>query len=187
MRPFITLAALCGVASAATTGNYTVNPSDIDTSDKATWCNSQFNTCSTLCDAGGDGTETDTCDSETLEYDCTCNNGTAPGLEYYSNSMDSILCQKTFELCIEDTVGDSAGQSACKTDIQDTCGDLDPNDAEASTDNSDSSASTTGTSTATTTADASDSTDTVDSAAAPIYHYGKAAGAVAIGLMAYML
>jgi len=29
---------------------------------------------------------------ETLEYDCTCSNGTAPGLEYYIQTMPTVSC-----------------------------------------------------------------------------------------------
>ncbi|KAK3902879.1 hypothetical protein C8A05DRAFT_33380, partial [Staphylotrichum tortipilum] len=85
MRQNILLAALSAltVATAQTT-NFTINPGAVKPSIRSDWCNAEYNTCGKLC--SGNPTAND-CDVNTLEYVCTCSNGSAPGLQYYIQSM----------------------------------------------------------------------------------------------------
>lgn len=68
--------------------------------------------------------ETNTGDQETLEYTCTCTNGTEPGLQYYDSSLFSLVCQEAFKQCTNASAGDPVELPKCKDDIQARCGTL---------------------------------------------------------------
>ncbi|KAL2261050.1 hypothetical protein VTK26DRAFT_4770 [Humicola hyalothermophila] len=129
MRQDILLAALSAltvVAAQSQSQNFTINPGSVDPGLKAQWCNAQYDSCNTLC--GSTPNEND-CRTETLEYNCTCANGTAPGLEYYTQTMPTFICNQAYSDCIEANVGSSRGQDECKKNIKSRCGTLDPNKA----------------------------------------------------------
>lgn len=182
MRPIFTALSFSSVAFAAI-GNYTVDPEQIDTSTRVNWCDSQFNTCNQLCNVGGGGTKTDRCEPSTLEYTCLCNNGTAPGLEYYEDSMEYNKCKYRYSLCIVDNEGSQADQALCDTEIGDTCGDIPVSEATAPepTTTSESAA------TSTSASSSQEDEDSDSGAKSQLPQYANAAGAIAIGLFAYML
>lgn len=62
----------------------------------------------------------------TLNYACTCANGTAPGLPYYSRTMPTFICEETKKDCIDDAHGDTAAEKKCGDASKSTCGTLDP-------------------------------------------------------------
>jgi len=129
-----------------------------------------------------------------LSYHCTCQNGTAPGLQYYTQTIYSFVCQQAFNDCNLQNVGNKTGQDACVTNIQDNCGTLDPTKFVPTT--SSSSTATTSSPTATgapsssptasgTGAAASSSSS---HAAAPTAAYlGNGAAVVAAGIFAALL
>ncbi|KAJ0151906.1 hypothetical protein CTA2_294, partial [Colletotrichum tanaceti] len=130
----------------------------------------------------------------TLEYSCICPNGSAPGLEYYEQTMPTFICTKAFEDCIAANVGDRAGQTNCTEGIRSQCGTLNAQADEASPTTTSASASATNTPTGTGNADAAATTAPSSASssawAAPTANparYGNAAAIAAIGLFAYML
>ncbi|MCJ1480929.1 hypothetical protein MMC06_001084 [Schaereria dolodes] len=132
-----------GFAAAQTNGT-TFDPSSVPLSMRNSWCNGEINTCGTLC---GGHTSNNNCSGTDLTYDCTCSsNNSAPGLQYYMQSLPFFICQKSFDLCIAAHPDDSAGQSACNTTY--VCGTLNASDANVATTSS-ASPSSTGTPTST--------------------------------------
>ncbi|KAK5658793.1 hypothetical protein OQA88_1605 [Cercophora sp. LCS_1] len=122
---FVALSALTLVA--AQSNNFTIDPSTVKLETRSAWCNGEFNTCNLLC--GSDPLDNQ-CDPATLKFSCKCQNGTAPGLEYYQQTLPTFLCEESYGRCIEKTTGDSQAQSRCAKDIRAKCGTLDPTKAE---------------------------------------------------------
>ncbi|KAJ4296058.1 hypothetical protein N0V88_004760 [Collariella sp. IMI 366227] len=128
MRQNILLVALSalGVATAQSQ-NFTIDPNSINPSLKGEWCNAEYNTCRILCAENPTANE---CDATTLKYVCTCQNGTAPGLDYYTQTIPYFICDKAFSDCIAANTGSSRAQDECKTNIKNKCGSLDPTKAD---------------------------------------------------------
>jgi len=53
----------------------------------ATWCTGEQNTCATLC---ANNPKANDCDPATLAFNCLCQNNSAPGLQYYLQSMPTV-------------------------------------------------------------------------------------------------
>ncbi|KAK1996201.1 hypothetical protein LX36DRAFT_126923 [Colletotrichum falcatum] len=167
-----------------------INVAAITVNQKANWCVAERNTCTALCQPIP---TTNDCDSNTLEYSCICRNGSAPGLEYYEQTMPTFICNKAFEDCIAANVGNKNGQDNCTTSIKSQCGTINAQASEASSPSSTSAAATqapSGTGSANTGATTAPSSSTSSAWAAPTANparYGNAAAVAAIGLFAYML
>ncbi|KAK3984825.1 hypothetical protein QBC44DRAFT_374755 [Cladorrhinum sp. PSN332] len=139
MRHSILLAALSAVtAVVAQNQNFTIDESKVTTGTKIDWCSAQFNSCGDLC---GGSPKANACESSTLDYTCTCQNGTAPGLDYYSGTLPSFICNEAYRQCIENNPTDVKAQANCKTTIQDNCGTLDPSKAQVGSGSSQSTSS----------------------------------------------
>ncbi|KAL0936422.1 pci domain-containing protein [Colletotrichum truncatum] len=197
MRTSFAVLALSAIAAVSAQrkvySNTDVNVAAIDLNLKASWCTGQRNTCNILCDR----TTANDCEPTTLKYTCTCNNGTAPGLEYYKQTIPTFICLQAFEDCIQANVGDSRGQGNCTTNIRSQCGTIDAQENDAATTTTTTSAPTntpagTGSGTTGSGSQASQTPATSSSqayaapTAAPA-RYGNAAAVAAIGLFAYML
>ncbi|KAG9244625.1 hypothetical protein BJ878DRAFT_505470 [Calycina marina] len=142
--------------AAQTTANSTIDASTVDLSLRNSWCVGQLNTCGTLC--AGD-TQYNTCDGSTLNYTCTCAaNDSAPGLEYYLNTMPTYICEQVFAVCNTDNAGVASALAKCLTDEETNCGQIDA--SELSFSSSSSSASATATATSSGTAGAASTTQT---------------------------
>ncbi|KAK0633070.1 hypothetical protein B0T14DRAFT_419650 [Immersiella caudata] len=186
MRQSAVFVALSALGLVAAQSNFTVDPNTIEPTKRTEWCNAQFNTCGILC---GGVTKANTCTPTDLKFVCTCSNGTAPGLEYYIQSMPTLLCQQAFSECIDDNIGNSQGQGKCTTDIKNRCGTLDPAKAEigggGGGGSSSTSAAPSGTPAATTGGEAAAST-TARAGAMPTA-IGNGIAAVAAGVLAAAL
>ncbi|GAB1310873.1 hypothetical protein MFIFM68171_01083 [Madurella fahalii] len=191
-----TLSAAFALA-AAQSQNITVNPGTVDPGTRAGWCGAQFNTCRMLC---ANSLTANTCDSDTLEYDCRCSNGSAPGLQYYIQTMPTFICERAFSDCIAANTASAQAQEECETNIRSQCGTLDP--AEAQTggggqtggdDSSEDSTSTGASSSATQPpaagSDSTPSTSTSAGVAAPTNaaYLGNGIAVVAAGVFAALL
>ncbi|UPK97981.1 hypothetical protein LCI18_008916 [Fusarium solani-melongenae] len=177
--------------------NMTIDAGTVDFGTRADWCNAQQDTCDTLCK---DDTEANDCTVETLKWECACSsNSSTPGLQYYTQTMPTFICQELFAQCISQNAGSQSGQRDCKQKIQALCATQSPPKNTASDDDDDDDDATTTLSTATrsatqSVASASATEDTVtstssDGLAAPtMAPAGKgAAAAVALGMLAYLL
>ncbi|KAK4132257.1 hypothetical protein BT67DRAFT_451063 [Trichocladium antarcticum] len=139
MRQNILLAALSALTVAtAQTQNFTINPDDVKPGDRADWCNAEYNTCRLLC---GGSMKANACSPTTLDYTCTCSNGTAPGLEYYIQTIPTFICEHVYSECIAANTASSRKQDECKANIKSKCGTLDPTKAQIDSGSSDSSSS----------------------------------------------
>ncbi|OHW92530.1 hypothetical protein CSPAE12_08898 [Colletotrichum incanum] len=168
-----------------------INVNAVTVNQRANWCVAERNTCKVLCQPNP---TTNDCDSTTLEYSCLCPNGSAPGLEYYEQTMPTFICQKAFEDCIAANVGDKNGQDNCTDTIRSQCGTINAQANEASGTTTSASASATNAPTGTgsavagaTTAPSSSSSSAWAAPTANPARYGNAAAVAAIGLFAYML
>jgi hypothetical protein len=125
-----------------------------------------------------------------LAFNCTCAaNNSAPGLQYYLETIPTYLCQQVFIICNADNVGDAVAQALCLTNKNNDCGTLDPtNFTAAVSTSSSSSATTTPTGTGASTAATSSSSKAAAATMAVLQNYGS--GAMAVGFAAalgYML
>lgn len=177
--------------------NMTIDPGTVDFGTRAGWCNAQQDTCDTLCK---DDTEENDCTAETLVWECACSsNSSTPGLQYYTQTMPTFICQELFAQCISQNAGSQSGQRDCKSKIQALCATQSPPKNTASDDDDDDDDATTTLTSATrsatgTAASASATEDTVtstssDGFAAPTMAPagGAAAAAAALGMLAYLL
>ncbi|KAK7739960.1 hypothetical protein SLS53_005554 [Cytospora paraplurivora] len=183
MRSFFAVAALSALLVAAENSTFSIDPSEVKLTTRASWCQGQTSTCSILCDSNP---VDNSCDVNTLDFECTCTNGSAPGLQYYTQTIDTA-----YDDCISANVGDSTGQKNCTTSIQDNCGTLDPSDYTATTTTSSAAASTAAATSAATASSASTVASTTSSQAAAaatnLQHIGTGAFAVGMGALAYLL
>ncbi|KAK3394655.1 hypothetical protein B0H63DRAFT_461580 [Podospora didyma] len=187
MRQNILLAALSALTVAtAQTLNTTVDASTVDGTTKGLWCNAQFETCRTLC---ANNPATDSCDPPTLVFDCTCQNKSAPGLQYYIQTIPTFMCAEAFARCQAANAQSAIAQAKCK-EIDNQCGKLDPAkgkfDAPVS---STSSATAPGTSQTKVADNAAPASSTSKAGAAPtnMAYIGNGMAAVAAGVLAAAL
>ncbi|OTA07752.1 HFB protein [Trichoderma parareesei] len=139
--------------------------------------------------------------SATLKYDCTCaSNSSAPGLQYYTQTLPTFICEQLYANCIQTNAGNQDGQRACKNNIQKLCATQNPpTAAEISSAEDQSTAAATATTKAASThhaatttgaqtaSSAAQSTTSSGFAAATLGPAGSGAFAIAAGIMAYML
>jgi hypothetical protein len=191
MRAYLTTIALSALTLVvADKGNFTINLDNVTPSTKAAWCQGQINTCGTLC---VDTPKANNCTPSDLTFYCTCQNGSAPGLQYYTQTIDTFVCLEAFDECITAHVGDKRGQDACTSDIKNQCGTLDPTKFQGSSsshsDSSSTSSSASGTGTPTSNPSGSAPTTSASKAgAAPTAVYlGNGAAVVAAGIFAALL
>ncbi|KAE9376851.1 hypothetical protein N431DRAFT_542333 [Stipitochalara longipes BDJ] len=106
--------------------NLTFDPSTIDLTTRGQWCQAEFNTCKALCGT----TSSNNCDPNTLNFTCSCaSNNSAPGLQFYQQTMPTFVCEQNFKLCNAAAVNDvnsAAAQAACAATEQADCGHIDP-------------------------------------------------------------
>ncbi|KAL7894727.1 hypothetical protein HDV63DRAFT_383427 [Trichoderma sp. SZMC 28014] len=182
--------------------NMTIDPNTVPQQQRAVWCQGQTNTCQVLCD---NNTDENDCNQAELTFDCTCaSNSSAPGLQYYTQTLPTFICQQLFSTCIQTNAGNADGQDECKNNIQKLCATQNPptiaeiskqadaSTAAATTTDSSSASSTAGHA-ATTSADKSasssaSSTSSKGAAAATMAPAGAGVFAMAAaGLAAYAL
>ncbi|PHH75080.1 hypothetical protein CDD82_4606 [Ophiocordyceps australis] len=109
-----------------------IDPNSVSTQQRAVWCQAQTNTCGLLCD---NNTGKNACSQEDLGFECTCaSNSSIPGLQYYTQTMPTFICETLFSQCNMENVGNADGQKACTTNIRDLCGTNPPPKAPVSSD-----------------------------------------------------
>ncbi|KAF4446632.1 pci protein [Fusarium austroafricanum] len=197
---FALLAMAVSVVSAQSVKDYkssldmTIDPNSVDLATRSAWCGAQQNTCDTLCK---DDTNKNGCTESDLKWECTCSsNSSTPGLQYYTQTMPTFICQQLFSQCISQNTGSSSGQRDCKNKIEAKCAKQNPPKNVASNDD-DTSSTASESATTSATRPTSDATNTAgsvtstssDAFAAPTMAPagGAAAAAVALGMMAYLI
>ncbi|EAW15173.1 uncharacterized protein ACLA_058310 [Aspergillus clavatus NRRL 1] len=95
-----------------------VNISNIDIGLRNQWCQSQTSSCPLLClqmKNATDSPEENTCDSDTLEFSCICDNNKSPNASEYSQTIPYFLCSQQNDDCVTRCDGDSTCQSDCRS------------------------------------------------------------------------
>lgn len=164
----------------------TVNGTQIDPATAATWCSAQINTCSTLCNGDVSPGPNDNCSTTTLAFTCLCtSNNSVPGLQYYTQTMPTFICEEVYKICIANGENDQAAQNACTKTRDADCGTLNPANYTAAPSSTSASATPTPSSTAATSGSATSATPTPSKNAAPLMigsEYGT--GLLAAGVAA---
>ncbi|KAF5622040.1 PCI domain protein [Fusarium tjaetaba] len=195
--------AVSAVSAQTTVQNYkssldmTIDPNSVDLATRSSWCGAQQNTCDALCK---DDTNENKCTENDLKWECTCSsNSSTPGLQYYTQTMPTFICEELFSQCISQNTGSQSGQKECTSKIEDKCAKQSPPKDVVSDDDDDTSSTATDTATTSTSATraSSEATGTAasvtstssDAFAAPtMAPAGRgAAAAVALGMMAYLI
>ncbi|KAL2866766.1 uncharacterized protein BJX67DRAFT_127281 [Aspergillus lucknowensis] len=173
--------------------NYTFPPGFnlglVDDQKKASWCLGQRNACPEIC---GGSARDNRCDAQTLDFTCTCSNGTDADVALYEDTIPFYVCQENYGQCINlSTTQD--GDDEC-TDGLNQCGSLNASaPVSTSTPTSTSAPTETGSSneddsqTTPTPTDSSDSPEETDGAMSLMQNYGLAGFAtvvvVALGML----
>ncbi|PLB36681.1 uncharacterized protein BDW47DRAFT_47665 [Aspergillus candidus] len=133
----------------------------IKSTDRAAWCRGQRNTCPKMCDGAAND---NSCDTETLKFTCTCEDGSSANSTDYMQTVPYYVCEANFGQCISRSP-DLDDQEKCKT-AKEQCGSR--NASETSTTSSSSaSPSPTGTSTDKEESDAGTTTGSSSSTPSP--------------------
>jgi hypothetical protein len=195
MRTFVATlvaSALVGLSTQTTVSDlpFEINISIYDISTLNGWCASQIHVCDVLCD---NDTKSNSClPGPPPVWECTCNsNSSEPGAQYYSSSMQAILCQQAFGQCQEANAGDSQAQETeCEEGIQATCGTLDITDFDSGSDEDNVESTTTSAAPATTTSSSSTPAATTDipdfAASVPVFATSGLA-VIIVGVFAQLL
>ncbi|KAF5572604.1 PCI domain-containing protein [Fusarium pseudoanthophilum] len=193
--------AVSAVSAQTTVQNYkssldmTIDPNSVDLATRSSWCGAQQNTCDALCK---DDTNENQCTENDLKWECTCSsNSSTPGLQYYTQTMPTFICEELFSQCISQNTGSQSGQKECTSKIKDKCAKQSPPKDVVSDDDDDTSSTATETATTSATRASSEATGTAESvtstssdafAAPTMAPAGRgAAAAVALGMMAYLI
>ncbi|KAM5384050.1 hypothetical protein BFJ63_vAg3699 [Fusarium oxysporum f. sp. narcissi] len=173
----------------------TIDPNTVDLATRSSWCGAQQNTCDTLCK---DDTNENKCTENDLKWECTCSsNSSTPGLQYYTQTMPTFICQELFSQCISQNTGSQSGQRECTSKIDDKCAKQNPPKDVVSDDDDDTTSTASDTATTSATRASSATTGTAESvtsttsdgfAAPTMAPAGRgAAAAVALGMLAYLI
>ncbi|PLB54275.1 hypothetical protein P170DRAFT_12103 [Aspergillus steynii IBT 23096] len=150
MLPILLLSTL--VASATAANNYTLpegfDLNKVNPSTRASWCVAERNACPKIC---GGVSNANSCDPSTLDFTCTCGNGSAANVEPYQGTVPYFVCQENFGQCIERS-SSLDEEEKCK-DARSGCG------SQNASESSSSSSTTTSATSLPTATESSDSSD----------------------------
>ncbi|KAF2243517.1 hypothetical protein BU26DRAFT_409534, partial [Trematosphaeria pertusa] len=94
-----------------------IDPSSVSASDRSTWCRSQTDTCSTLCDAN---TSENACDANTLDFSCACVAQVSFNISDYNGSIPAFECTTWIQQCVlQSSVNGTEQQQQC---LSHSCG-----------------------------------------------------------------
>ncbi|OJJ05383.1 hypothetical protein ASPVEDRAFT_55286 [Aspergillus versicolor CBS 583.65] len=157
----------------------------VESTEKSGWCRGQLNNCPQVC---GGSSKVNRCDSDTLEFTCTCSDGTEANVEEYQDTIPFYVCQANYKQCISHS-STQDGDDVCTAGM-DKCG---SKNASAPTTTSSSPSSSTTLSSETsgssngdqsgneaTATDSSDSSTPTDGAMSLMQNYGLAGFATVV-------
>lgn len=190
-------ATVASAQSAQSTNNYTsslemhIDANSVPDQRRAVWCQAQANTCDLLCNNDADK---NSCSQTDLKFECTCaSNNTSPGLQFYTQTMPTFICQELFSQCNMQNVGSADGQEACNAKIRAHCGTIPPPKVPISSDDNgdhDSNTPISSTMSGTTASPTGSAVSTTSRGLAPTMvpvANGAAAAAVALSFWAYLI
>ncbi|KAL1304872.1 hypothetical protein AAFC00_003795 [Neodothiora populina] len=121
--------------SYSTSGPIAINPDTVDPALRATWCRAETESCRQICSTYS----ANTCDSNTLTYNCTCATGSTPNITDFQQTLPFFICQQWITDCVAGHPNDLDGITACHSV---TCGDRNASSASSSSSSSSSASST---------------------------------------------
>ncbi|KAA8567346.1 hypothetical protein EYC84_010374 [Monilinia fructicola] len=159
----------------ANDANNTIDPNTVDPSLRSQWCTGEINTCGTLCSGDYDS---NTCDTSTLNYTCTCSsNGSTPGLQYYLQTMPTFICaRRSTRTVLPQERTTPPRQKLCTQAETKNCGKLDPDKYVPAATSSAASSSASATATSSSTATSATASAATSSAAASALNIGREYG-----------
>ncbi|KAE9971342.1 hypothetical protein BLS_004478 [Venturia inaequalis] len=116
---FSTLAVAIGAFASAVSAqaNFTsccnVTPTSVEMVTRLSWCRAQQNTCPETCQNGQ--VSANTCDANTLTYNCTCLSGPTGNISDYAQTLPSLECDNWKGQCTAAHPNDLAGQTFCQS------------------------------------------------------------------------
>ncbi|KEY68377.1 hypothetical protein S7711_01154 [Stachybotrys chartarum IBT 7711] len=96
--------------------DYYLDPDTVNEGLRGTWCDNQLSTCPLICRDQGDAPDINTCDPDTLQYECICEGGDVPDVDEYSLTLPYFLCQEWGNRCVTACGGNSQCASDCRED-----------------------------------------------------------------------
>jgi len=106
---------------------YYIDPNTVPIATRDGWCTTQKQSCPLLCtqvQGGSRTTSSNDCHADTLTFTCVCGNGISPNASEFSQTLPYFICQEYGNQCVTGCNGNTACQSACRTDHP--CGAQDP-------------------------------------------------------------
>jgi hypothetical protein len=119
MHSFKISAAFVATALFSLTAAQSIDPDSVDLPTRKSWCQSQQSSCPLLClqlSGSSSTTAANTCDPETLDFECICGNGQSPNASEYSQTLPYFICTQYNTQCVMGCSGDSTCQAACVDD-----------------------------------------------------------------------
>ncbi|KAL2063488.1 hypothetical protein VTL71DRAFT_5293 [Oculimacula yallundae] len=119
---------------------YTIAPDSVPLPTRQGWCSSQVASCPLLClqlQGESSTTAVNTCDAESLSYECICGNDKSPNATEFSQTLPFFECQEYGNQCVKACNGNTPCQSACRADHP--CGAQNPTRVNLTTSTSSSS------------------------------------------------
>lgn len=118
------LAAVAGLATAQSTVQsnypYQINPESVPDATRQFWCDQNVAQCPLIClqqpGITSQTTEANDCDSDNLTYNCVCDNGIAPNITQYSQTLPYFICTEWGTQCVNNCNGNSACGASCRDD-----------------------------------------------------------------------
>lgn len=124
--PTLALAAMSAFITASV--SQTIDPNSVPQSTRDYWCTSQIAACPLICTQETDGsaaTNSNTCDSATLQYSCVCDNGLAPNVSEYSQTVPYYECTESNNQCVA-SCGQGNNDCAASCTQNNPCGAQNP-------------------------------------------------------------
>ncbi|KAL1651307.1 hypothetical protein SLS58_000646 [Diplodia intermedia] len=141
-----TIAVLFAVVGLSST--QTIDPDSVSVEDRNQWCLAQTSQCPLIClQTNKDATtQSNECDSDTLQYSCVCADGLSPNISQYSQTMPYFICTENNNRCVSNC---ASGNNQCASDCRtkNPCGAQNPTRVNVTTTTSASTASSTSSST----------------------------------------
>ncbi|KZM26333.1 uncharacterized protein EKO05_0002206 [Ascochyta rabiei] len=120
----LSLAAFAGLATAQTTTQndypYQIDPQSVSSANRQYWCDQNVAQCPLIClqqpGVTSSTTEDNECDPDQLTYSCVCDNGVAPNITQYSQTLPFYICQEWGNQCVTNCNGDNTCANSCRAD-----------------------------------------------------------------------
>jgi len=95
----------------------TIDPNSVPLATRDSWCTSQLAACPLICTQetnGSAATTANDCDAASLQYDCVCENGLAPNVSEYSQTVPYYICTEANNQCVTNCgLSNNACAAAC--------------------------------------------------------------------------